>query len=266
MNQKLIYEPNLKWRIFLKDTWYKILAKITKLPNIGTNNQSVRDFWLKDTLTNISPGSRILDAGAGELKYKPYCEHLIYTSQDFCQYDGQGDGIGLQTCKWDQNQIDIISDISQIPRPDESFDAVMCIEVLEHVPNPVDAIRELTRLLRENGSLIITAPFCALTHYAPFFYQTGYSRYFYEYWLEKFGYEILDMQWNGNFFTFLAQELHRLESIIQKSTDDQLSLIERFAIKLILKALERFSESDSGSNQLLSFGIHVHAVKKINKI
>jgi len=229
---------------------------------IGKRNLTTREAWLETTLKRLTPGSRILDAGAGELKYKKFCQHLKYVSQDFAQYDGTGNGVGLQTKTWDQTRLDIVSDIASIPEPDGSFDAIMCIEVLEHIPYPVDAIRELTRLLRPGGDLIVTAPFCSLTHFAPYFYQTGYSRYFYEYWLADLGYEILDMQFNGNYFEYLAQELHRLPSIAQRYSSKKVSFFEYQAMKVILYALSRFSASDTGSNQFLSFGIHVHARKK----
>jgi len=86
----------------------------------------------------------------------------------------------------------------------------MCIEVLEHVPYLVDALRELCRLLKPGATRIVTAPFCSLTHFAPYFYQTGYSRYFYEYWLPRFRCETVDMQWNGSYFEYLAQEVRRI--------------------------------------------------------
>lgn len=119
---------------------------------VGTQNQSNREAWLEKTLKNIPSGSRILDAGAGELKYKPLCQHLNYVSQDFAQYNGEGDGKGLQTGAWDQTKLDIISDITAIPEPDGSFDAVMCIEVFEHLPEPIKAIKEFSRLLKGGGS------------------------------------------------------------------------------------------------------------------
>ncbi len=179
----------------------------------GTRNAQNRDAWLERTLTAIAPGSRILDAGAGELQYKRFCAHLDYISQDFAQYDGKGVGVGLQTGVWDQSRLDIVSDITAIPEADASFDAVLCVEVLEHIPYPVDALTELTRLLKPGGVLVLTAPFCSLTHFAPYFYQTGYSRYFYEYWLGALGYEIVEMDCNGNYFEYLAQEVRRLPAM-----------------------------------------------------
>lgn len=227
----------------------------------GRKNRAGREAWLKQTLGRVPGGSRVLDAGAGELRYREFCEHLKYVSQDFGQYDGKGDGVGRQTGTWDQSRLDIVSDIIEIPEPDASFDAVMCIEVLEHVPYPVDALRELHRLLRPGGELIITAPFCSLTHFAPYFYHTGYSRYFYEHWLEELGFEIEDMQWNGNYFEWLAQELRRLPDMSGRYADTGMSRLEHLAVRLVLGALNRFSRSDKGSDQLLAYGLHVRARK-----
>ncbi|WP_291315610.1 class I SAM-dependent methyltransferase [Desulfuromonas sp.] len=100
------------------------------IPEIGTHNLANREKWLELALQQIPAGSRILDAGAGELQYKRFCSHLNYVSQDFAKYDGNGNGSGLQVGGWDQSRIDIVSDITSIPRPDSSFDAIMCIEVL----------------------------------------------------------------------------------------------------------------------------------------
>lgn len=230
----------------------------------GTRNQSTREAWLKDTLLQIPAGSRILDAGAGELQYKPFCSHLEYVSQDFAQYDGQGDGQGLQTGNWDQTRLDIVSDITKIPERDASFDAVMCIEVLEHVPYPVDALRELTRLLCPGGYLIVTAPFCSLTHMAPYFYQTGYSRYFYEYWFEKFGLNIMDLQHNGNYFEYLAQEIRRIPQVSNDYARTQIDKQGYVLIEQIIDLLSGLSDKAEASKEFLCFGIHVFAQKNVN--
>src|SRR5688572_6836102 len=85
-------------------------------------NKSARDEWLIRTLSEIPAGGVILDAGAGEGQYRKFCSHLTYISQDFAKYDGRGDGSALQTERWDQSLVQIVSDITSIPRPDASFD------------------------------------------------------------------------------------------------------------------------------------------------
>ena len=52
-------------------------------------------------------------------------------------------------------------DVQQLSFEDNAFDIVLCQQVLEHVPNPVKAIRELQRVAA--NQLIITVP------YEPFF-------------------------------------------------------------------------------------------------
>lgn len=41
-------------------------------------NAQPRELWLKERHATIPAGARILDAGAGELSQKKYCEHLDY--------------------------------------------------------------------------------------------------------------------------------------------------------------------------------------------
>jgi ubiquinone/menaquinone biosynthesis C-methylase UbiE len=153
-----------------------------------------------------------------------------------------GDEIGFHEGEWDQSRIGIISDITAIPRPDASFDAVMCIEVLEHVPNPTDSVRELVRLLKPGGTLIITAPFCALTHFSPYFYHTGFSQNFYKHWLSYYGCEIEDMVFNGNFFEYMGQELRHIPSMGNQYSGITPTIIEKDAIEVVLGLLAHLSE------------------------
>jgi SAM-dependent methyltransferase len=55
-------------------------------------------------------------------------------------------------------------DIHAMTFADESFDAVLCLEVLEHVADPHTAAREICRVLRPGGRLFLTAPFVAPYH------------------------------------------------------------------------------------------------------
>lgn len=228
----------------------------------GTRNEQTRDEWLARTLEALPAGARILDAGAGELKYRSRCAHLEYVSQDFAQYDGGGDGSGLQMGRWDTSRLDIISDITAIPRPDSSFDAVMCVEVLEHVPDPIAALRELVRLLRPGGTLIVTAPFCALTHMSPYFHATGFSRNFYAYWLERLGVAIDEISPNGSYFEYLGQELRRLREVGERYAGALPTDEERAAVRTVLGWLERAAAADRGSSELLAFGWHVRGHKR----
>ena len=49
-------------------------------------------------------------------------------------------------------------DITHLSFQKESFDAILCSEVLEHVPNYKKGISEMARVLKKNGLVIITVP------------------------------------------------------------------------------------------------------------
>ena len=227
----------------------------------GTSNKSTRDTWVEKTLKSLPAGLKILDAGAGQQVYKQFCTHLQYVSQDFARYDGKGNGKGLQAGKWNCSDIDILCDIADIPEPDTSFDVVLCTEVFEHLPAPILVIKEFNRLLRSGGLLILTAPFCSLTHFAPYHYYSGYSRYFYQETLPNNGFLILELEANGNFFEYLAQETNRIQTISKRYAGDRPNILERFAMGFVIRMLERFSKRDKGSDELLCFGFHVLAKK-----
>jgi ubiquinone/menaquinone biosynthesis C-methylase UbiE len=226
----------------------------------GTTNESVRVSWVENTLKKIPGGLTILDAGAGECQFKKFCGHLTYISQDFAQYDGSGT-IGMQTGTWDNTKLDIVSDITTIPLSDQSVDAIMCTEVFEHIPNPVLAIKEFSRLLKPGGYLLITAPFASLTHFAPYHFASGFSRFFYEKHLPENGFAIEDLNLNGNFFEYIAQENRRIPYVARKYTGKKINIFAKAIIYMNLLLLSRLTRKDKGSSELLCFGIHIFARK-----
>lgn len=229
---------------------------------VGTKNEETRRLWVERKLAEIPDGWRILDAGAGEQQYRKFCSHLRYVSQDFAQYKPEAVKSGLQMPQWNYGKLDIVCDITKIPEPDGSFDAVISFEVLEHVPDPVKVIQELSRLVRNGGRLLLSAPFCSLTHFAPYHFSTGFNRFFYEKHLQENGFRVLEMTANGNYFEYLAQELRRVESVAGNYAGGKANKVEQWATKVILKMLQRFSDRDTGSKELLTFGLQVVAEKE----
>lgn len=226
---------------------------------VGTNNETNRYKWTEETLKKIPTGYKILDAGAGECQFKKFCTHLNYTAQDFAQYEGDGN-VGLQMGSWDNSKLDIVSDITAIPVADESFDAVMCIEVLEHVPDPVAALKEINRVLRKDGYLMITVPFNSLTHFAPYHFAPGLSRFFFEHHLGIMGYDIIDLQYNGNYFEFIAQEVRRVKRVANQYSKGY-NFFDKIVTHLQLLSLEKLSKRSEKSEELLCFNIFVFAKK-----
>jgi ubiquinone/menaquinone biosynthesis C-methylase UbiE len=238
-----------------------LVFKKTQNDELCSFGDVARLEWLKNCIQKIPSEKRILDAGAGEMRYKPLCNHLHYVSQDFGLYDGKGNEIGVQKGTWNSRNVDILCDITNIPEPDGSFDAVMCVAVLEHLANPIAAITEFSRLLTKNGYLILTAPFASTTHFAPHHFYSGFTRYFYENHLLTNGFNIIELNPNGNLFDYIKVSINHLPMLIKHFTGKELNANGLTAIKSLSEHLRNASQEDKGSNELLNFGYQIFAIK-----
>jgi len=191
-------------------------------------SSQIRDRWIEQKAKAISPGAVVLDAGAGECRYRQLFQHVDYRTQDFAQYEGTRSGLQSET--WDYGKIDYVSDITAIPVADESFDLVLCTEVLEHVPEPISAIRELARTLRKGGSLLLTAPLGSGLHQQPFHYYGGYTPHFYQKYLEENGLQIVEILPIGGLLKHVAQEVHRVGRAMGKASSDALNLEQKYIL------------------------------------
>lgn len=72
---------------------------------------------------------------------------------------------------WYGTRPDIFGDAQAIPVADTSVDYVLLLDVLEHLPRPDDCVREVRRVLRTGGKLIIQVPFLYPVHDSPLDFQ-----------------------------------------------------------------------------------------------
>jgi SAM-dependent methyltransferase len=156
-----------------------------------------RDRWVEAQARRLPAGARVLDAGAGASKYRPFFAHCRYETQDFCRYEGP-------LVHYAQ-AIDYVCDITTIPLPDASLDAILCTEVLEHIVDPMAALTEFARLLKPGGKLLLTAPQASCIHMEPFHYYGGFTEYWYRHWLPLRGFDVESIAFQAGSGEFTAQ-------------------------------------------------------------
>jgi len=174
--------------------------------------QKTQEYIEKWELENNN--KMVLDAGAGSRPYKKIFKKNQYISQDFGEYKGGGN-----TAYWDQEaekrwqgeNADILSDITEIPLDQNTCDLIICTEVLEHVYNPVEALKELTRLLRQDGNIVISVPYACHYHQEPYFFNCGLSTHFFKKFAEENGLIVKLIDTEGDYVDFLSFENYVLQ-------------------------------------------------------
>jgi SAM-dependent methyltransferase len=123
-------------------------------------------------------GGITLDVGCGS---KPY-RHLFNVSSYI--------GIEVTQDKKGTDRPDCYYDGKKFPFGAGSFDSVVCSQVLEHVFAPEEFLREISRVLGDRGTVLITAPFVWAEHEQPYDYAR-YSSFGLAHLLAENGFEMM---------------------------------------------------------------------------
>lgn len=174
----------------------------------------------------LPSGSRVLDVGAGPCRYRSLFAHCEYKAHDHGKHVPVAKG-PMAEANFKYGQLDYVSDATSIPVPDASFDAVLCTEVIEHVPEPILVVREIARILRGGGRLLLTAPLGSGVHQDPDHYYGGYTPYWYRRFLADAGFEAIEVTANGGFFKHYGQESQRFSTLLDPR---RLTGLARFAV------------------------------------
>lgn len=88
-------------------------------------------------------------------------------ARDYWFLDRAGSVVGLDVVHDPEISIDVLGDVQALPFQDESFDTVVALEVIEHIPHPELMVREIYRVLKVGGHLVLSAPFLWRVHRTP---------------------------------------------------------------------------------------------------
>ena len=238
------------------------------LERIFAYNRIRRDKWLIKQANNIPSGSKVLDVGAGGCPHREKFNHCEYLSHDFAQLSD----FQIQN-QMGYGKIDFVSDILNIPVPDKSYDVILCTEVIEHVPDPIYAIKEISRILKAGGTLLITAPLQSGLHQEPYHFYGGYTKYWYQKFLTENNFSEIHIEPNGSLYTtYFSLGLTTFKSFLEIVVNDKnwilkliafLSLIIFSPVLLILNPIFSFLWESIFDKKGFTAGYHVLAKKSL---
>jgi SAM-dependent methyltransferase len=158
--------------------------------------QFLNAYMLQATLAHCAPYVRgaLLDVGCGQ---RPYEKTFFAAASSYlgCDYLSE------------RSRPDVVAPADALPFADETFDTVASTEVLEHVPDPPKALREMRRVLRPSGHLLLSTPMFWPRHEVPYdFYRYPYDGL--RYLVEQAGFSIVRMFNRGGSYAFLGQCVH----------------------------------------------------------
>lgn len=133
----------------------------------------------------VGPSRLILDIGSGRLApYRPLFDYERYVAVDYFEW------------------ADVRADAGHLPFASEVASMVLATEVFEHLSEPVEALREVSRVLQDRGYFVLTVPLVWGVHdYVDYqrWTERGLTKF-----LNEAGYHILEFRHRGGIFSMLG--------------------------------------------------------------
>lgn len=151
----------------------------------------IEKFVISVSRTYDKKGKKLLDIGAQSSPYKKYFRLLNYYSQDLKQNR--------------KKTIDYVGDLNiGLPQiKNNSFDYILCTQVLEHIQKPNVAFKEFNRILKKGGRLFLTTNFFYQIHMAPNDYYR-FTKYGLRYLGRSYGFRVKHLQPHGGIFQTIS--------------------------------------------------------------
>jgi SAM-dependent methyltransferase len=143
----------------------------------------------------VSLSGRVIDFGSGK---NP--KYLRYLDLKYVQYSRADGNPSFAP--------DILLDLEEpFPIEDESYDAAILLNVLEHLYDPRSALAEVRRILKPNGTLYLMVPYMIKIHGSPCDYFR-YTHFALARLLKDAGFSQLSIYTDGGLLKYLSELLN----------------------------------------------------------
>lgn len=194
--------------------------------------------FVREVADSLPDGTVVLDVGAGDAPYRELFGHCRYKTTDWEGSVHEG-----------ARRADYVASADALPLDDDVVDAVLCTQVLEHVPDPFAVLREAARVLRPGGGIYLTVPFVWELHELPFDFWR-FTPASIERLLTGAGFVDVHVEPRNDCFQTVAQLLRNLRHVMGRSPDGRDAERETAS-----ELLERIADHVAGLQELDAAGI-----------
>jgi ubiquinone/menaquinone biosynthesis C-methylase UbiE len=145
------------------DDWARFYEDPKPAKLSAQNLVSRRRFAIEMIESKLAPGSKILDVGCGT---GHLAAELARRGFDTWGTDLSAGMVDYARQHYNPDRFQV-ADIERIPFPDNYFDGIVCLGVMEYLGSDEPALREMRRVLKPGGHAVITTP----SSICPFFYM-----------------------------------------------------------------------------------------------
>lgn len=157
-------------------------------PSVTNPGYLTRNRLLKSILSfRENMTGRMMDFGCGSKPYKSIFKVTEYIGVD---YENPGH-------PHTNEQIDVYYDGKTLPFPENHFDSIFSTEVIEHIFNLPEILKELNRVLKPGGKILLTCPFAICEHEIPNDFAR-YTSFAMKHLMETHGFKVITIDKTGN--------------------------------------------------------------------
>jgi SAM-dependent methyltransferase len=222
----------------------KVTGERVSTPEGGFGPTWQRHVAAYAAAAELLPDGRVLDLGCGV----GHSFHLLAPRESV--------GVDVEAAALEgQDRPTIVADMRELPLPSASFDAVLSVQSLEHVPDPERVVAEVRRVLRKSGTAMFVTP-NTLTFGVPDEIVDPYhhvefdARSLRALCESVFGsVELLGLFGSESYLAIVARERARLESLLRRDPLRLRRLVPRRVRQVAYDTMLRRARSSAGSDE-----------------
>jgi SAM-dependent methyltransferase len=148
--------PFLNYRRFIRKHYDGPAGALTSVTGLLTGHEALAGRLIRPGAFDVRGCRHILDAGCGNGRYSRWLLRRADPGARITAFDLSPTMLKRARRRLKSGRVTLaVADLTRLPYPDGAFDAAVCGWVLEHLPDPRLGLRELARVLRPGGRLLL---------------------------------------------------------------------------------------------------------------